>query len=237
MKKLPFHKRFGISLDLSEVQRRFVNRTKNHIFDGLFQHDIEEKTVRSRVLWRVANDLGEEYDWNQWFDDYIEDDYQNCLRALEAAYSGLGSKKHRNLLNRLIRDILDSSEIDLSIEWRDGIFLPKGAKILDTVLINDNLDWLAEQKFENVYKPFEKALRHFLASRKRPELRFDVVTDMYEALECICEDCYRAKDKRSLRECRIIPQQGEAHRTIEGSLQVLRSICQQLSTRYIHYRG
>ncbi len=187
MTELPFHKRFNIGIDIREAQRRFVNRVKNHIFDNLFQHDVEENIVRGHVLWQIANDLGEEYEWNSWFDDYVEDDFEKCLHALESSYSGLKSQKHQVELEGLINDVIGLSEIDLGIEWRKGVFLPRGATLLDKALVNDNLDWLVGSKFKNVYKPFEKALRHFLESNKRPELGFDVVTDMYEALEALAK--------------------------------------------------
>jgi hypothetical protein len=98
--KIPFHNRFQINVDLKETHRRFVNRVTNQIFDGLYQHDIKEEIVRGRVLWEVANDFGEEYDWNNWFDDYVKHNYEKCLHALEAAYVGLKSKKHRAELSR-----------------------------------------------------------------------------------------------------------------------------------------
>jgi len=187
MKTLSFNQRFNISVNLPETQRRFVNRVKNYIFDSFFEHDIEEKIVRGQVLWQIANDFGEEYDWNNWFDHYVEGDFELCLHALESSYSGLESQRDKTELESLIKYVMGLSEIDLGIIWRKGIFLPKGAKILDMALVNDNLDWLADIKYKNVYLPFEKALKHFLDMNKRPELGFDVVTDMYEALESLAK--------------------------------------------------
>ena len=187
MTKIPFHKRFNISVDTKEAEKRFVNRVKNYIFDSLFQHDVEENIVRGDVLWQIANDFGDEYDWDNWFDYYVENDFQKCLQALESSYAALKSMKQRAELDNLIKYVVNMSEIDLGIYWRNGIFLKKGAKLLDEALVNDNLDWLIDHNFENVYKPFEKALRHFLELNKRPELGFDVVTDMYESLEALAK--------------------------------------------------
>ena len=69
------------------------------------------------------------------------------------------------------------------MEWRDGLFWPSGAKLLDEALINENLKWLSGQGFTGVLEPFNKGLRHFLESRKQSEKLADTVTDMYEALE------------------------------------------------------
>jgi len=80
---------------------------------------------------------------------------------------------------------LGKAEVDLGVKWENGLFYPSGAKLLDERLVNDSLGWLRDKKHRNVLDPFEKALRHLLEARKRPELAGDVVTDMYEALEAL----------------------------------------------------
>jgi hypothetical protein len=45
-------------------------------------------------------------------------------------------------------------------------FVRTGAKLLDDELVNASLKWLREEKYENVLKPFEKALQHLLESEK-----------------------------------------------------------------------
>ena len=102
MPKLPFHRRFNININIEEAQRRFVNRATNQIFGGLFEHDIDDEIVRSLVLWQIANDFGEEYSWDNWFDSYVEDDFEKCLHALESSYSALELTKHRSKLESLI---------------------------------------------------------------------------------------------------------------------------------------
>ena len=180
-----FLKRFNIQISVNDAQRRFINRVENQIFENFFQQDIEEKIVRSEILWKVAHELGEAYDWDKWFSSYYKLNYLPCLHTLEVSYSALKTKKQRTELSSLINFVLKSSEIDLGITWKDGIFVPKGALILNEGLVNENLKWLSEKKYENVYKPFEKAIRHYLEMTKQPELGFDVITDMYEALEAL----------------------------------------------------
>lgn len=92
-----------------------------------------------------------------------------------------------SILENSIQNILDSSEVDLEIAWKKGKFHPSGARILDDVLINESLDWLNTNRFQNVVKPFSKALDHYLHSLTKPALLHDVITDAYEALEAMAK--------------------------------------------------
>ena len=47
------------------------------------------------------------------------------------------------------------------------------------------LTWLKGEEFREVRAALEKALRHLMGSVARPELRKDVITDTYEALESL----------------------------------------------------
>ena len=180
-----FLKRFNIEIDLSEAQQKFINRVENQIFEGFFQESIEEEVVRSEVLWLVAHELGELYDGDKWFDFYHEGDYLTCLHVLEISYAALKAHKDRAELSSRIILVLQSSEIDLGIRWKDGIFIPHGALILDEGLVNENLKWLSDAKYKDVYGPFERAINHYLGMSRKPELGFDVITDMYDALEAL----------------------------------------------------
>jgi hypothetical protein len=76
-------------------------------------------------------------------------------------------------------------EVDLGVRWgeKPGHFIPTGAPSLDEALVNDPLSWMSGDALKTVRSPFEKGLRHYIESSKRPELLGDVVTDLYEALE------------------------------------------------------
>lgn len=58
---------------------------------------------------------------------------------------------------------------------------------MDKKLINDVLGWLESENLNSVVEPFQKGLKHLLDSELRPELRSDVITDMYEALEALAK--------------------------------------------------
>jgi hypothetical protein len=78
---------------------------------------------------------------------------------------------------------VDAAEVDLGVRWSGGKFQRTGAALLDDGLVNDPLRWLADPRHKVIRDPFRKALDHLLESRSRTELRADVMTDMYEALE------------------------------------------------------
>jgi len=185
----PFHERFDIQLRIDEARGRFLNRVHNHIFDNFFNDPamISDDTKRGLVLGNVADVMGEEFDWDNDFDDYVEGDFYRCLQVLEASYDALRGVRQKEELTQLIDLVLKESEVDLGVEWKDGKFIRTGAKLLDQKLVNEPLHWLSDRKYKNVYVPFAKGLSHFLEAEKRPELLSDVIIDMHEALEALAK--------------------------------------------------
>jgi hypothetical protein len=181
-----FHERFDIQLDGKDIKQKFVNRVKNQIF--LNFADIEEDR-RMQVYWNIANRLGRTFEIPNSslyrFDHYVEYDFYRCLQAVEATYDALSAREDKIRLDLIISKILSESEIDLGLTWKNGIFMPKGAALLDQELVNDPLQWLKNQKYKDVYNPFSKGLSSFLKVGKNPELLPDVIRDMYEALEAL----------------------------------------------------
>ena len=92
-----------------------------------------------------------------------------------------------NQLDSDIVEIIHLSEVDLGISWQRGVFLKKGAEILDEKLVNESLRWLANARYKNVLVPFQKGLSHLLEGTKDSQRFGDTVTDMYEALEAMAK--------------------------------------------------
>ncbi len=182
-----FHKRFQIHITIETEINKFINRVTNHIWDGFLTHDIDNETRRGHVLWQIANDLGEEYDWDASFYRYTRKDFYRSLHALESAYKALLTKKQKTTLSNYINYVLGCSEIDLGISWNNGIFVRTGARLLDKDLVNDPLEWMHKNEYKNVYKPFEKGLTAFLEAENKPSRRYDVIRDMYESLEAMAK--------------------------------------------------
>jgi hypothetical protein len=189
--KASFHQRFNIDISLDEAQKKFVERAHSRIFGELyndyFPHSasVVKRYITDALGRRLRNDYSS-------LANQIGDDFHDVLQALEGMYvattvSGPGSDNLRKKFNEYVNYVLRLSEVDLGIRWAPPHFQRAGAEELDRSLVNENLLWLRKKGYETVVKPFEKALRHLMESQKRPELRADVITDMYEALEALAK--------------------------------------------------
>lgn len=189
-----FHQRFNIRVGVDDVRKRFISRALNMI-EGEFP-ELELKMVDSAkpvyarmALVNVATRLGVGYEWNKVFSDYVGTDFHSCLLSLEAlhetfidqpSYYGYAIK-----VGFSVERAISLCETDIGVEWRNGVFWPTGAKLLDSALVNENLRWLADKGYHNVLRPFEKGLRDFLEAQQKPERLVDAITDIYEAVEAL----------------------------------------------------
>jgi hypothetical protein len=179
---LKFVERFNIDIGQDEAKRRFVNRAYNRVFYHFF-YSISENT-RYQIHHEIVSALGDKYSYGKKLSDHIGDDFYRNLLALETFYRS-AEDYYKSEVDKLIKQLIIESEVDIGIRWENGRFIKSGAKLLDEKLVNDPLNWLRGEKYSSVIAPFEKGLDHFLHSDKRPELFGDVVTDMYEALEAL----------------------------------------------------
>ena len=192
----PFYQRFNIQFNVDDMHGRFIKRALNMI-EGAFPSleylliDRDKPRYVRRALINVATKLGVEYKWNKLFSGYAGTDFYSCLLALETLYQTYVNqdefKEYAEEVDYSIQYAISLSETDIGIEWRDGAFWPSGAKLLDEVLVNENLKWLADKGYHNVLVPFEKGLRHFLEAQQKPERLGDTVTDIYEAVEALAK--------------------------------------------------
>jgi hypothetical protein len=179
---LKFVERFNIDVGKDEAKRRFANRAYNRVFYHFFYSISENK--RYKIHREIVSALGDKYSYHKNLSDHIGDDFYRNLLALETFYHS-AEGYYKSEVDKLIKQLIIESEVDIGIRWEDGRFIKSGAKLLDEKLVNDSLHWLRGKKYSSVIAPFEKGLDHFLHSDKRPELFADVVTDMYEALEAL----------------------------------------------------
>jgi len=187
--KSPFHQRFNIEVDREEAEKRFINRIINQLdkwFPSLGETGdyggYEYEYSRRNIAYR----LGQKYERRKPYYEYFRGNLYNCIQALEALYEVFGDSDARKL-SEITEDCLSLSEVDLDIAWRDGSFRSSGAKLLDEDLVNVNLKWLSDFKYQQVLEPFAKGLHHFLEANKEPEKLADTVTDMYEAIEAMAK--------------------------------------------------
>ncbi|MCX5892172.1 MAG: hypothetical protein NTW80_04230, partial [Deltaproteobacteria bacterium] len=178
---MKFINRFDIEVGQDEARKRFVNRAYNRIYK--FFYNIEQNE-RYRIHIEIVSALGEKYSYGVDLSHTIGNEFYRNLLAIETMYECVDYHS-RKLLDILIKLLMHESEVDLGIRWTKGRFIKSGAKLLDNKLVNNDMDWLRENKYITVLTPFEKGLNHFLHSDKRPELLSDVITDMYESLEAL----------------------------------------------------
>ena len=185
-----FHSRFNILVDRETAEKNFVNRVLNFIsswYPFLQQRGrTRDSVLRNHQLSAIANSLGERFDERSTFDTYVRGDFYRCLQVLEALYPTLGEQSGSQFTKQL-DSIIFQSEVDLGIRWKNGNFLPSGAKLLDEALVNANLDWLSAPQYQNVLVPFQKGLSEFLQGQRDPNKSIDTVRDMYEALEAMAK--------------------------------------------------
>ena len=184
-----FHERFQIGIADEKARARFVNRVHNEIYSA-FALNVVHHGYHHDIGRLVASHLGDRYS-SPYLTNFVGDAFERNLEAIEGLYIALErvspGSSYRRQLSELVGQILQSAETDLGVTWREGVFYPSGAQLLDERLANDPLHWLRAQKYQTVVQPFEKGLRHLLDARKRPELAEDVVTDLYESLEALAK--------------------------------------------------
>jgi hypothetical protein len=204
----PFHVRFNIEVPVKDARRRFINRIENRLL-GLADsvRRARDGVGLDELMLKIETSLGEPHDtiiayvatfmlvWRQ----HVNGDFSRCLQAVEALYQAMGAAQ---MVNDSVTETLNQSEVDLGITWQQGVFLKKGAEVLDDTLVNEPLKWLAEPKYENVFVPFKKGLSHLLEGTKDSQRFGDAVTDMYEALEAMAKivTAKPSKDLAALRE-------------------------------------
>jgi hypothetical protein len=182
-----FHERFDIIVDKKEAERRFASRAYNQVFDE-FYGQIRSETDKIIVMRAVATALGKKFDYYKLrYEDYIEEDFFSCLRAIEVFYQANQDPQNKKTLDHLITGLLKASEVDLGIKWERHHFVRTGAKELDDKLVNEPLRWLRGKRYKSVLKPFEKGLGEFLEAEKKPERCYDAITGMYEAVESLAK--------------------------------------------------
>ena len=180
-----FHERFHIPVSLDSAKASFVRRVGNEIFrSGPWMES------HYRVYQAIATELGQLFNSRAAPEEYTAYDFLWTLRAIEGIYLHYfidTNSKHLLEFERTVNKLLQMSEVDLGVRWRDGKFYRAGAEELDTELVNKSLDWLKKQGYQTVRGPFEKALSHLLHAVAHPERLSDVITDAKEALEALAK--------------------------------------------------
>ncbi|MCH9029118.1 MAG: hypothetical protein IH819_05780 [Bacteroidetes bacterium] len=198
---MKFHQRFtNIDIGADEARRRFTNRLLYVLFPSYPSITDNQLPLASRALGEPAKNVND-------FETVIRSDFYRLLDMLERLVTILPNENAKTGgltatdLSEQIKQELDSVDIDLEIEWRDGKFYHRGARLLDDKLVDDPLEWLKNSGLSTVYEPFTKALDHLLRARKDGRFLDDAVTDAYDALEAMAKEvCDTNKKFDDIRE-------------------------------------
>lgn len=190
---LLFHQRFNIEVELETAKQRFISRLFNLIDEDFLGFTRKQCHLSEYVeaFKYVAFKLGIRYDGNNTLEYYAGNEFLQVLRTTEALFEAFQFQRNyansADRLDKIIKFAVSQSEIDLGIQWRDGLFYPSGARLMDEELVNEPLRWLGDPRYNSVLAPFRKALTHYLEANRNPEKLADTVTDMYEALEAMAK--------------------------------------------------
>ena len=186
---MKFHERFNINYPTDLLKQNFIKRVNIMVMDEIV-HETINYPASDKIERNVALAVGQEIRDTESLCDYYENDFNKCLQVLEVLYFNLVKLRRRKLattIGKTIKDIIDMSEGDLGIAWKNGIFIKKGAELLDKELINKPLVWLERKKYPSVYEPFSHGLKNFIAADKNPTLLKSVITEMYESVESLAK--------------------------------------------------
>ncbi|MCK4307779.1 hypothetical protein KAW50_06115 [candidate division WOR-3 bacterium] len=193
-----FNKLFEIKESPEKEQIHFVQRINQTIFNyiqdeykKLFRDDL--RTKYEEIFRDICYYLGENADdriskFNQVSNrgcphlrSLTNDDFLQTLKVLVLLYDyfwedKLKDKNQRRQISIEIELAFSSATMDLGVTWKDGMFHPSGAKILDEKLIEDPFDWLDE--FPDEKKDFKNALSHYTKKSYG-----DVISNCYLVVE------------------------------------------------------
>lgn len=195
-----FNQRFRLEVSDEESIRRFVNRLHNEIWNDYCDDLTATPDGSLDARKAIVHKLGDKW-YPESISNQVGENFYRNLMAIETLWSVLPGNEERKSLGKRVRSVIDLSEADLGIRWKNGRFYKAGAPALDEALVNDPLGLLKAPGLEGVSTPFQKGLDHYLNSSSKPKLLTDVLTDMHEALEALAKIiCNNDHDLSSNRE-------------------------------------
>ena len=187
-----FNELFGLQTSIEDEQVRFVQRINQTAFS-----EIEESSYYpsyESVYRRICYQLGinaEDRIRNANSHSYTSvsliipplrgltrDEFQTTLKVLIVLFDILGNKLRQQLAASIDR-ALSRATVDIGIKWKDGMFYPSGAQVLDHALLEDPFDWLNEYPSEK--SDFSKAIQNY--TKKEYD---QVVINCYLVVEGLC---------------------------------------------------
>ncbi len=172
-----FNRLFKIEGSKKNEQNSFVQRINQTIFKDIEWYQHYEEMFRD-VCYRLSKNPDDIMSHK--FRQLSNDNFFKTIKILMILYNYFKNEKDlQDKISLEINKALSYATVDIGIRWKNGIFYPSGAKILDEKLIEDPFDWLNE--FPDEKKDFETALSHYI-SKDNKKLG-DVVSNCYLVVE------------------------------------------------------
>ena len=198
-----FYKRWNIDLDEKQRWENFKNRVLNSYTLSIGNEIKNNSTCEDEffdligIHERRINRLIDICSWDNGFGDsstynYFVDstDIKKFILGLEVLFwmEELDKDDKIHFLEYIKDDIVTTGvPLEVKQTKTDVLFYPKGAKLLDEKLVNDNLDWLSQ--YPKSYEIFKNALQEFGTKGKER----DVVDKLRLSLELLFRDILQNK--------------------------------------------
>ena len=196
-----FHKLFGFTESLESEQIKFVNRINTTVINFAETYHEYKSIFEILCYWLGENpkDRIRSANRGNFYGDtsmpglrsLTNDNYNQTLKITSLLFKYFSEDKYgyeekREVIYEWVETALSNSNLDLGIEWKEGMFYPKGADLLDKKLIEDPLGWLGN--FSDTKSDYKKALSCFL-KKEYPE----VIDHSYLAIEGLVRSVLKNK--------------------------------------------
>ena len=172
-----FNRLFKIKESKKNEQNGFVQRINQTVFSQIEWYP-DYKKIFQDVCYSLSENPNDII--SQTLRQLSNDNFLKTIKILMILYNYFKNEKDwQDKISLEINKALSCATVDIGIRWKNGMFYPSGAKILDEKLIEDPFDWLNE--FPDEKKDFETALSHYI-SKDNKKLG-DVVSNCYLVVE------------------------------------------------------
>lgn len=198
------YQKLGLSINLENSQKMFIDRINNLLFySKSFNNDYFQI---NNLYFQFCNEAMIKYV------EYLDlkfvfeqtKDFQQYLINLQILLKILldKNKNEYDILISLIKSTLDDIPYNLGYSLKkiknDFYIIPLSCQILDKDIVEDVLNFIDSPEKLLIYKPYAKGLKEFLESKNNNEKSKNVIRDMYESLEALAKFiCKNGKDLSS----------------------------------------
>lgn len=184
-----FNKNFGITSTPDEEQTAFMNRASNFLQELRYRILSQEEysSLFSTVCIQLGLNTRKLIDDNSFLkrtipelNEVLPESFLNTLKIISVVRKYYFHRvEMAEVIDENIEGFLGLATLDLGITYKQGVFFPKGEKLLDKELIEYSLSTL--QGFPNENKDLQNALDNYRLGTK-----YGVIENCYRCIEGFC---------------------------------------------------